>query len=58
MIKITEQKSGRLTEEDWLELGRLLFKAGYQVVRRKQKEAGKTVVKTSIEAVGDGGAAS
>lgn len=52
-MKITDQKHGKLNEQDRLELARLLVKAGYTVSLGKEKTAGKTTNTFFIEAIGD-----
>lgn len=42
-MKIYAQKNGSLNENDMLELARLLFKAGYMVVQRKEQIGKKSV---------------
>jgi len=39
--RIIEQKYGRLNEDERLEIGRLLLKAGYQVKLGREKPPGK-----------------
>lgn len=42
-MKIYAQKNGSLNETDMIELAKLLFKAGYMVVQRKEQINKKNV---------------
>lgn len=51
-MRIHDQRFGRLTEQERIEIARLLIKAGYTVRLGKVKDGSKTVA--YVEAVGDG----
>lgn len=42
MAKIYEQKTGKLTEADWLTLAQLLIKAGYTVRKGRERKNTKS----------------
>lgn len=48
-MKITEQKNGKLNEQDRLQLATLLIKAGYVVKIGKEKPAGKNTSVIYVE---------
>ena len=55
MAKITDQKNGQLSNDDRLEIARLLIKAGYTVKIGKDKIPGKNRSIYFVEYKGDEG---
>jgi len=52
VIKITNQKHGTLTEQDLIELARLLIKGGYTVRKSKERPSEKGSYQHFVEAEG------